>query len=757
MSAAPPDLLNPTAPTDGEPLVDFADALGERYLSYALSTIMSRSLPDLRDGLKPVHRRLLFAMSELGLGPTTAPKKAAKVVGDVIGKFHPHGDQAVYETLVRLAQEFSLRYPLIDGHGNFGNIDGDNAAAMRYTEARLTAVGAMLLRGLDQDTVDFRPTYDNDGEEPVVLPAGFPNLLANGSSGIAVGMATSIPPHNVAELSLALLHLIKEPKASVGELLQFVAGPDFPTGGVLVESAAAIAQAYETGRGSFRLRAFWQVEKLPQGAWQIIVTEIPFQLAKSKIIEKIAELLEAKTLPLLADVRDESDELVRIVLEPRSRTVEPAVLMESLFRAGVLESRFPLNMNVLAADGAPQVLNLRAVLQGYLDHQREVLLRRSQHRLAAVAARLEILQGFLVIFLDLDRVIAIIRNEDEPKPIMMAEFKLNEIQVEAILNMRLRSLRKLEEMALQEEAAKLTTEQQALVKLLENPKAQWKAIENEIKALDKVFGPDTELGRRRTRIEGEAPTIEIPAEPTAPSEALTVILSTKGWIRSLRGQDNDLNEVKFKDGDSLFAAIRVDSRDRLLIFVSDGRFYTLAADKLPRGKGFGEPLRLFLEIPAEHQLIDIFIYQPESRFLLASNDGRGFIVQGEGLLAQTRNGRQVLTPAEGARAQFCLRLPESAASHVVAVGQNNMMLIFPLEQIPTLVKGQGVILQKYKNSALFKDGALVGLSVMTLAEGLKFPSGTAGKIKTVTELDKWLGNRAGMGSAIPTGYPKARV
>ena len=757
MSAAPPDLLNPAVPSDGESRVDFADALGERYLSYALSTIMSRSLPDLRDGLKPVHRRLLFAMSELGLGPTTAPKKAAKVVGDVIGKFHPHGDQAVYETLVRLAQEFSLRYPLIDGHGNFGNIDGDNAAAMRYTEARLTAVGAMLLNGLDQDTVDFRPTYDNDGEEPVVLPAGFPNLLANGSSGIAVGMATSIPPHNVAELSLALLHLIKQPKATVAELLSHVSGPDFPTGGVLVESPAAIHNAYETGRGSFRLRAFWQVEKLPQGAWQIIVSEIPFQLAKSKIIEKIAELLESKSLPLLADVRDESDELVRIVLEPRSRTVEPAVLMESLFRAGVLESRFPLNLNVLGRDGAPQVLNLRDVLQGYLNHRREVLQRRSQHRLAAVAARLEILQGFLIIFLDLDRVIAIIRNEDEPKPVMMAEFKLNETQVEAILNMRLRSLRKLEEIALREEATKLSAEQDSLQKLLDNPKAQWKAIEGEIKSLDKVFGADTELGKRRTRIEGEAPTVEIPAEPAAPSEALTVILSTKGWIRTLKGHDNDLNEVKFKDGDSLFAELKVDSRDRLLIFASDGRFYTLAADKLPRGKGFGEPLRLFLELPAEHHLIDIFLYQPQSKFLLASNDGRGFIVQGEGLLAQTRNGRQVLTPAEGARAQFCLRLTEPAASLVVAVGQNNMMLIFPIEQIPTLVKGQGVILQKYKSNALFKDGALVGLSLLNPAEGLKFPSSPNGKIKTIVEIDKWLGNRASIGSAIPTGYPKQKL
>ncbi|MCX8500672.1 MAG: DNA topoisomerase 4 subunit A, partial [Alphaproteobacteria bacterium] len=456
MPRPPLELLPPDSSGDPSPRVDFAEALGERYLSYALSTILSRSLPDLRDGLKPVHRRLLFAMSELGLGPTTAPKKAAKVVGDVIGKFHPHGDQAVYETLVRLAQEFSLRYPLIDGHGNFGNIDGDNAAAMRYTEARLTAVGSLLLNGLDQDTVDFRPTYDNDGVEPVVLPAGFPNLLANGSSGIAVGMATSVPPHNVAELCLGLGHLIKHPEATVAELLQFIAGPDFPTGGVLVESPAAIQQAYETGRGSFRLRAHWQVEKLPQGAWQLVVSEIPFQWPKSRIIEKIAELLDAKSLPLLADVRDESDERVRIVLEPRSRTAQPAQLMESLFRAGLLETRFPLNMNLLAADGVPQVLDLKSVLQGYLDHRRIVLQRRSQHRQAAVAARLEIVQGFLTIFLDLDRVIAIIRTEDEPKPVMIAEFKLNETQVEAILNMRLRSLRRLEEFALRDEAAALS-------------------------------------------------------------------------------------------------------------------------------------------------------------------------------------------------------------------------------------------------------------------------------------------------------------
>ncbi len=723
---------------------DLADALGERYLSYALSTIVSRSLPDVRDGLKPVHRRILFAMSQLGLDPRSGFKKAARVVGDVIGKFHPHGDVAVYEAMVRLAQDFAVRYPLVDGQGNFGNVDGDNAAAMRYTEAKLTTVAEALLNGLDEDSVDFRSTYDGEGSEPVVLPAAFPNLLANGSTGIAVGMATSIPPHNVGELCAALKHLLQKPDATVGDLMAYIKGPDFPTGGVIVEPPEVIRLAYETGRGGFRVRARWEVEKLKNGLWHVVVTEIPYQVQKSGLIEKTAELLEQKKLALLGDIRDESDEKIRIVLEPKTRNVDPAVLMESLFRQSPFETRASLNMNVLGADSIPRVMDLGEVLRAFLAHRREVLLRRSRFRLAEIERRLEILAGYLIAYLNLDEVIRIIREEDEPKAVLISTFTLTDTQAEAILNMRLRSLRKLEEMEIRREHDKLSSEGADIRLLLAEEPRQWKQIGREVTDIDKKFGEDTELGRRRTSFALASPNLVVPVDAFIEREPLTIDVSRQGWVRALKGHNVDVGELKYKADDDGRFVIRAESTDKLLMLATDGRFYTLAADKLPRGRGFGEPLRLMVDLGQEEEIVSIQVHRPGARPLIASDDGRGFIANGDDTLAQTRTGKQILNPSEGAKASHCL--PIGGEDGVAVIGQNRRLLIFKLEEVPEMARGRGVILQRYG------DGGMSDLKLMTLAEGLTHPFGE--RVRTVTDLTPWLARRAAPGKMPPTGFPR---
>ena len=726
--------------------VDFADALGERYLSYALSTIMSRSLPDVRDGLKPVHRRILHAMQQLRLDPASGYKKCARVVGDVIGKFHPHGELAVYDALVRLAQEFSQRYPLVDGQGNFGNIDGDNAAAMRYTESRLSAVAQAMLDGIGEDAVDFRSTYDGEDHEPAVLPARFPNLLANGASGIAVGMATSIPPHNVGELCTALLHLIAHPACAVDELTALIPGPDFPTGGVLIEPPNSIRQAYATGRGAFRLRARWTTEALGHGLYQIVVTEVPFQVQKGRLVEKIAALLEEKKLPLLADVRDESTEDVRLVLEPKTRNVDGEMLMEQLFRLTELETRVPLNLNVLDPLGVPRVMNLKEALQAFLDHRRNVLQRTSRHRLAAVARRMEILRGQIIVYVNLDEVIRIIREGDDPKAEMMARWDLTEVQAEAILNMRLRALRRIEEIEIRKELDALSAEEARLSRLLASDKRQWRAIAKEVDQTNAEFGGDTPLGRRRTELAAAPELVEIPAEALVEREAVTVLCSAKGWIRAVKGHNGSTTEQKYKEGDSPRFAIAAETTDRLMVFGTNGRFYTLGVDRLPGGRGQGEPLRLMIDLPNEHDIVALFPYRPGMELLVAASDGRGFVVDGEEAVAQTRAGKQVLTPAEGAVARICM--PAEGGDAVALVGDNRRMLIVKLDEIPLMTRGRGVILQRYK------AGGLADAKVFRLADGLSWRQGE-NRVRTETNLSPWLGARGASGRLVPNGFPRS--
>jgi topoisomerase-4 subunit A len=724
------------------------DALEERYLAYALSTIMHRALPDARDGLKPVHRRLLFAMRQLRLDPGAAFKKCARVVGDVIGKFHPHGDQAVYDALVRLAQDFAQRYPLVDGQGNFGNIDGDNPAAMRYTEARLTEVARLLIDGIDENAVDFRPTYDGGDDEPVVLPAAFPNLLANGSQGIAVGMATSIPPHNAAELCDAALHLIETPNARSRTLLKYVPGPDFPTGGVIVDPREVIAEAYATGRGSFRVRAQWNQEDAGRGTYVIVITEIPWLVQKSRLVEKIAELLNAKKLPLVADVRDESTEDVRLIIEPRSRTVDPTLLMESLFKLTELESRVPLNMNVLSKGRVPKVMGLAEVLREWLDHRREVLQRRSRHRLDAIEHRLEVLGGYLIAYLNLDKVIKIIRNEDEPKPVLMKTFKLSDVQAEAILNMRLRNLRKLEEIEIRAEDKTLRTEKKALQTLLGSEKEQWKLISEQIKEVRAAFGPKTALGKRRTRF-AEAPEHDEAAieEALVEREPITVVVSEKGWIRALRGHVADLSGVTFKADDALKFAFPAETTSKCLIFATNGRFYTLDAAKLPGGRGHGEPVRLFIDLEQESDLILVEPFKGGRKFLVAAHDGRGFIVPEDECLANTRKGKQILNVKMPNEARAVTTIDGEL---VASIGENRKMVIFPLDQVPEMTRGRGVRLQRYK------DGGLSDVKTFKAGEGLTWVD-SAGRSFTLTlkELADWRGNRSDAGRLAPKGFPKS--
>jgi topoisomerase-4 subunit A len=725
--------------------IKLREALEERYLAYALSTIMHRALPDVRDGLKPVHRRVLFAMRQLKLDPGSGFKKCARVVGDVIGKYHPHGDQSVYDALVRLAQDFAVRYPMIDGQGNFGNIDGDNAAAMRYTEARLTDVAALLLDGLDEDTVDFRETYDGEEKEPIVLPGAFPNLLANGSAGIAVGMATSIPPHNAAELCDAALHLIKHPNASAAKLVELVPGPDFPTGGIIVESRESIAEAYATGRGGFRVRARWEKEDLPRGLWQIVVTEIPYQVQKSKLVEKLAELLQAKKLPLLEDVRDESSEDIRLVLVPKSRTVEPEHLMESLFRSTELESRFPLNMNVLSAGQVPGVMSLRDVLRAWLDHRKVVLVRRSNFRLDKIARRLEVLEGYLVAYLNLDEVIRIIRQEDEPKAELMRAFKLSDNQAEAILNMRLRSLRKLEEMEIRGEHKELTAEQKALKALLKSDEAQWTKIGEEIRDVRAKFGPKTELGRRRSTF-STAPAIEfVPVEAMIEREPITVVCSSKGWIRSMKGHVGPDADIKYKEGDEERFIVHGETTDKFVLFATDGRFYTLGADKLPGGRGHGEPVRLLIDMEEGREIVALFVHEPGRKLLVASHEGNGFVVPEDEVIAMRRAGKQVLNVSGADEAVACAVV---RGDHVAVIGDNRKLLIFKLDEVNEMTRGKGVRLQKYK------DGGLSDVKCFTLKEGLiVYDKSNRARNYSSGDLKDWRGERAQAGRLPPKGYP----
>lgn len=733
---------------DGEiELINLRSALEERYLAYALSTIMHRALPDVRDGLKPVHRRLLFAMRQLKLDPKSSFKKSARVVGDVIGKYHPHGDQSVYDALVRLAQDFAVRYPLVDGQGNFGNVDGDNAAAMRYTEARMTEVANRLLEGLDEDAVDFRETYDGEEEEPVVLPANFPNLLANGSSGIAVGMATSIPPHNIVELCDASLHLIKFPSAGIEKLCEFVKGPDFPTGGVIVENEASIRTSYETGRGGFRVRARWHAETLSRGTYVVVVTEIPYQVQKSKLIEKIAELLHAKRLPLLADIRDESAEDIRVVLEPKSRTVDPALLMESLFKLTDFENRISLNMNVLSHGTVPRVLSLRSVLREWLEHRKDVLVRRTNFRVGKIDHRLEILVGYLVAFLNLDEVIRIIREEDHPKAELIKAFALTDMQAEAILNMRLRSLRKLEEMELRQEHEDLTAERAELAKLLASEDLQWARITEQIRDLKKSFGPDTPLGKRRTDF-AVAPehNLDDIHQAMIEREPVTIVLSQKGWVRALKGHLADAETLTFKQDDSLKLMFHAETTDKLLVATTGGKFYTIGADKLPGGRGHGEPVRIIVDMEADQDILTVFTHKAGRKRLVSSTEGRGFIVSEDDLLANTRKGKQVLNMSAPHEMVLC---PPAVGDRVAIVGQNRKLLVFPLEQIAEMGRGKGVRLQRYK------DGTVSDIKVFAADEGLTW-SDSSGRQhnRSMEELAEWVGERAQAGRMAPQGFPR---
>jgi topoisomerase-4 subunit A len=734
-------------PEEGIKPTNLADALGQRYLSYALSTITARSLPDVRDGLKPVHRRILYGMSIMRLNPGTAYKKSARVVGDVMGKYHPHGDSAIYDAMARLAQDFAVRYPMVDGQGNFGSIDGDNPAAMRYTEARLTEAAALMLDGLDEDTVDFRANYDGTEQEPSVLPAAFPNLLANGSQGIAVGMATNIPPHNVAEICDALSHLLKFPNARVEKLVDYIQGPDFPTGGIVVESRETIVEAYRTGRGSFRIRAKWEKEELKGGAYQVVVTEIPYQVPKSKLIERIAELLNEKKLPFLEDINDESTTDVRIVLTPKSRNIEPEHLMEQLYRSTDLETRFGLNMNVLDGHQIPRVMSLGEVLKAYLDHRRDVLQRRSKFRLAEIDRRLEILEGYLIAYLNIDEVIRIIRHEDEPKPVMIRKWKLTDLQAESILNMRLRALRRLEEIEIKGEHKKLTAEKKDLLALLKSEEMQWDKIGDEVKALKALYGPKTELGKRRTDF-GDAPSAEIiPLEVMIEREPITILCSQKGWIRAMKGhvEAEVTAEAKYKEGDRGRFELRAETTDKLLIFATNGKFYTIGCDKLPGGRGFGEPVRLWIDLANEHDIVTMMIYKPGQKILVAGHDGRGFIVPTDEVVAQTKNGKAVLSVPEGVEAVVASLVPEGG-DMLAVIGENRKLLIFPLSEVPEMNRGRGVTLQKYK------DGGLSDARVYPKREGLTWKLGE--KTRTETDLKLWIGQRAQAGRLPPNGFPK---
>lgn len=723
--------------------VQLAEELSKRYLSYAMSTIVSRSLPDVRDGLKPVHRRLLYAMRQLHLDPKSGFKKCARVVGDVIGKYHPHGDSAVYGAMVRLAQDFSVRYPLVDGQGNFGNIDGDGAAAMRYTEARLTEFAIAMMEGLNDNAVDFMETYDGEESEPVVMPSMVPNLLCNGSAGIAVGMATNIPPHNLSEVCDALLYLIGNPECEIEPLVRKIKGPDFPTGGYIIDKFENILDAYRQGKGVFRIRAKWEKEDLGHGQYQIVITEIPYMVPKAKLVEKIASLLLEKKIPLLSDIRDESSHDIRIVLEPKSRLVDAGLLMEHLFKQTDLESRFNLNMNVLDSDGVPRVMSIKEVLREFLNHRHTVLIRRTNYRLEKINYRLEILSGYLIAYLNLDRIIQIIREEDDPKAVMMKEFKLTDNQSEAILNMKLRSLRKLEESQIREEYDELSEEKAGLEELLGDEGKRWLAIAAEIRQMKEKFGKKTALGRRRTEFSEVAEEIEVPLEALIEKEPITVILSQKGWIRSLKGHVSLTDEFKFKDDDALQIALHAQTTDKLVIMDSSGKFFNVAANEIPSGRGFGQPLRLMIDVANNDEVVSMFVFEPKASYLIASKRGYGFIIDENHIIAQTRNGRKIMNVSEGDAAMFCLKV---TGDMVAIVGDNRKLLVFKSEEIPTLARGRGVGLQKYK------DGGLSDIQFFNEADGFSF--NRSGGVSTEKELLTWLGHRAQVGKLVPFGFPK---
>ena len=726
-----------------EETVSLKQALETRYLAYALSTITNRALPDVRDGLKPVHRRLLYAMRQLRLDPEHGFKKSARVVGDVIGRYHPHGDQAVYDALVRLAQDFAVRYPLVDGQGNFGNVDGDNAAAMRYTEARMTDIASLLLQDIDSDTVDFRSTYDGEDAEPVVLPAAFPNLLANGASGIAVGMATSIPSHNVDELCAAALHLLKKPNARIDTLMDYVQGPDFPTGGICVESPEALREAYATGRGSMRVRARYVVEERARGTWQIVITEIPYQVQKSRLIEKIAELMNARQLPMLDDIRDESAEDIRIVIEPKSKNLNPEQVMAVLYRQTDLESRFSLNMNVIDNQGVPRVMGLREVLLQWLEHRNDVLVRKSNFRLEKIIARLEVLDGYLIAYLNLDEVIRIIREEDEPRDELMAVFKLTQVQADAILNMRLRALRKLEEQGIRAEHAELSEEMKQLKALLASDKKQQDVVAEELKQLRKMLGPKTDLGKRRTAFEQIDETAEVPLDILVEKEPVTIVLSEKGWIRAMKGHAENGDKLTYKDGDKGDFVLHAMTTDKLVLFASNGRAYTLDVAKLPGGRGHGEPVRLMIELEPAETIIEIFVHQPDRKLLVASRIGNGFIVEENEMIANRKAGKQILNVKAPDEAAICT---PALGDHVAVLGENRKLLCFALADVPEMGRGKGVRLQRHG------DGHLADARCYVEAEGLKITD-RAGRERVFDDLADWKGLRAQAGRVRPKGFP----
>ncbi|MDH7794657.1 MULTISPECIES: DNA topoisomerase IV subunit A [unclassified Beijerinckia] len=731
----------------GADIVSLKDALEERYLAYALSTIMGRALPDARDGLKPVHRRILYGMHILKLDPGTAFKKCAKIVGDVMGSFHPHGDQAIYDALVRLAQDFSSRYPLIEGQGNFGNVDGDSPAAYRYTEARMTEVARMLLEGIDEDAIDFRENYSGDQKEPIVLPAAFPNLLGNGAQGIAVGMATSIPPHNIGELCDAALYLVNHPKANSDQLSAFVPGPDFPTGGIIVDTPEQIQEAYRTGRGSFRIRSRWEKEEGARGTWNIVVTEIPYMVQKSRLIEKMAELINDKKLPLVADIRDESAEDVRVVIEPRSRTVDPAVMMETLFKLTELESRFPLNMNVLVDGVVPRVVSLSEALKQWLDHRRTVLVRRSRNRLGQIEHRLEVLAGMIIVYLNLDEVIRIIREEDEPKDALKVRFELSDVQANYILDTRLRSLRRLEEMQLKKEHDDLTQEKGGIEELLADEAKQWKVITIQIRDMKKKFATDAKLGKRRTTFETAPVTADIDlTEALIEREPITVVLSEKGWVRTMRGHQADLSSLAFKGDDYLKTAFFTETTQKILLFATNGKVFTLEASKLPSGRGFGEPVRLMVDIEEGADVTALFPYRSGTKMLVSSSDGRGFMVSQDEMIGNTRKGKSLLNVDPGEKAVIIV---EADGDHVATIGENRKLLVFKLDEVPEMARGKGVRLQRYK------DGSIADAKVFKLSEGLTWKD-SAGRTFTVErgELKEWIGARAEAGRLPPKGFPK---
>ena len=747
--AKPPKTKKPSGELPQNAIIEehIDKALSTRYLAYALSTITQRALPDVRDGLKPVHRRILYAMRQLKLNPENAHKKSARIVGDVMGQYHPHGDASIYDALVKLSQSFASRFPLVDGQGNFGNIDGDSPAAMRYTEAKMTAAGVALLEGLDEDAVDFIPTYNEEDEEPQVLPAGFPNLLANGSQGIAVGMATSIPPHNVAELCNAALHLIKKPNARIETLMGYVLGPDLPTGGIIVEPKDSMLEAYSTGKGGFKVRARWSVEETGRGQYQIVITEIPYQVQKSRLIEKLADIIESKKSPGLADVRDESAEDIRIVLEPRSKNIDAALLMESLFKESELEKRVSLNMNVLDATRTPRVMNLREVLQSWLNHRREVLIRRSEQRLAKIADRLEVLDGYMIAFLNIDEVIRIIRFEDKPKDELIKAFGLTERQADAILNMRLRALNKLQEIEIKSEHDKLSEERDNLLKLVGTEKLQWEAISDQVKSIRDIYGPKTELGQRRTTFD-VAPDIDVDlATAFITKEPVTIVLSEKGWIRAMKGKTDDLKGLKFKEGDKLGFAVHAETTDKIIIFASNGKFYTLGADKLPGGRGNGEPIRLLVDMENDHAPVGLFVHNPDRKLIVASSDGYGFRVNESDIVASTRGGRKTLNVKGDSEA---LRVIEVKGEKLAIIGQNRKILIYDIEELPEMSRGKGVRLQKYK------DGGLSDITTFNAEEGLTFLD-TSLRRKEVPDWNLLQGKRAQAGRMAPRGFSRKSV